>query len=75
MEVNGQGRKKKGKGCPGPTRGRGCQIHVGLLCDFQCITGYISETERDRCIVSTKSDKDVICAVLNVDIANDPECL
>ena len=39
--------------------------------DFRQITGYISKTVQDRRIVSVKVEWEVVCALMNGDIAND----
>jgi len=51
-------------------------MHVGWvkLVDFPQITGYISKTVQDRRIVSIKVEYEVVCALLNGDIADDLEC-
>ena len=41
--------------------------------DFRQITGYISKTVQERCTVSIKVEEEVVCALLNADIADDPE--
>ena len=42
--------------------------------DFRQITGYISKTVQDRCMVSIKVKQEVVCALSNGDIADDLEC-
>ena len=44
------------------------QVKIG---DFCQITRYNSKTVQDRRIVSTKVDKEVVCALLNGDTAGD----
>jgi len=41
--------------------------------DFRQITGYILTAVQDRRMVSIKVEQEVICAVSNGDIADDPE--
>ena len=38
--------------------------------DFRQITGYISKTVQDRCIVSIKVEQEVVCALSNGSIAH-----
>ena len=50
-------------------------MQVGLvkIGDFQQIAGYISKTVQDRCTVSIKVEQEVVCALSNGDIADDPK--
>jgi len=52
------------------------QMQVGWvkIGDFRQITGYISKTVQDRCMVSIKVEQEVVCALSNGDIADDLEC-
>jgi len=49
-------------------------MHVGYVTigDFRQITRCNSKTVQDKCIVSIKVKKEVVCALSNGDIAGDP---
>jgi len=51
------------------------QVGCVKIGDFPQITGYISKTVQDRRMVSIKVEYEVVCALLNGDIADDLECL
>jgi len=46
---------------------------VGKICDFRLKSPFISETTRDRVIVTIERQWEVICALSNGDIFNDLE--
>ena len=54
-----------------PLRGHQMQVGWVKIGDFRQITGYISKTVQDRRIVSVKVEWEVVCALMNGDIAND----
>ena len=58
-----------------PLRGRQMQVGWVKIGDFRQITGYrpMSKTVHDRHIVSIKVEWEVLCALSNVDIADDLE--
>ena len=57
-----------------PLRWRQMQVGWVKIGDFRQITGYISETVKDRHIVSIKVEQEVVCALSNGGIAHDLEC-
>ena len=57
-----------------PLRGRRMQVGWVKIGDFRRITGFISKTVQDRHILSIKVESEVVCALSNVDIADDLEC-
>jgi len=56
-----------------PLRGRQMQVGWVKIGEFRQITGYISKTVQDRCMVSIKVEEEVVCALSNGDIADDLE--
>jgi len=54
-----------------PRRGRQMQVVMVIIGDFRQINHYISKTIQDRCIVSVEVEWEVVCALLNGDIAHD----
>jgi len=42
------------------------------ICDFRQIALYISKTVQDRRVVSINVEYEVVCALSNIDIADDP---
>ena len=48
--------------------------YVSILYRFRHITGYISKTVQDRCMVSIKVKQEVVCALSTGGIAHDFEC-
>ena len=57
-----------------PLRGHQMQLGWIKIGDFRLLTGYISKTVQDRRMVSIKVEQEVVCALLNGDIAHDLEC-
>jgi len=55
-----------------PLWGRQMQVGWDKINDFQQITGYISKTVPDRCMVSIKVEQEFVRALSNGDIAADP---
>jgi len=47
------------------------QVVMVIIGDFRQINHYISKTIQDRCIVSVEVEWEVVCALLNGDIAHD----
>jgi len=47
------------------------QVGWVIIGYFRQITGYISKTVQDRCIVSVNVEQEIVCALSNGDIADD----
>ena len=60
--------------CYGPVSVSVCLSGWVKIGYFRQITGYISKTVQDRCMVSIKVEWEVVCALSNGDIADDLEC-
>jgi len=48
------------------------QLRYVKVCEFRRIIRYISQMVQDRCIVSIKDEQEVVCALSNGDIADEP---
>jgi len=57
----------------GSTHTAGLQVELVKIGYIRQINGCISKTVQDRCIVSIKVKQEIVCALLNGDIANDLE--